>query len=76
MGLSGAKYMRIRRLNLVRASLKNSGLREASVARIARHYGFTELGRFAVEYRTVFGERPSVTLRRAQSQGGGFPAVT
>ncbi len=37
----------------------------ATVTRIAMDHGFVELGRFAVEYRTAFGESPSATLQRA-----------
>jgi hypothetical protein len=35
------------------------------VTEVAVHFGFLELGRFSVEYRRAFGERPSATLRRA-----------
>jgi transcriptional regulator GlxA family with amidase domain len=72
LGISAGKYMRVRRLNLVHAALHSCDDSDANVARIAQRYGFTELGRFAVEYRTIFGERPSATLRRARSQGGQF----
>ena len=37
-----------------------------TVTRAALASGFSQLGRFAVEYRRVFGERPSETLRRAR----------
>jgi AraC-like DNA-binding protein len=69
LGISAAKYMRLRRLNLAHSALNSCDHADTNVASIAQRYGFTELGRFAVEYRTIFGERPSVTLRRAQSQG-------
>jgi hypothetical protein len=36
----------------------------ATVAEIARNHQFLELGRFAVTYRAIFGESPSVTLER------------
>jgi AraC-like DNA-binding protein len=35
-----------------------------TVTQIATGFGFTELGRFSVEYRKVFGESPSDTLHQ------------
>jgi AraC-like DNA-binding protein len=65
LGMSPNRYLRQRRLNMVRAVLRDAGSPPASVEEVARRYGFSELGRFAAIYRTVFGEIPSVTLRRA-----------
>jgi AraC-like DNA-binding protein len=39
--------------------------RSVSVAEIATRHGFTQLGRFSVEDREMFGQKPSETLRRA-----------
>ena len=32
---------------------------------IAAHWGFVDLGRFAVDYKHLFGESPSETLKRS-----------
>jgi AraC-like DNA-binding protein len=62
LGVSPGKYMRLRRLNLVRADLQRADPATTSVAQIARRHRFSELGRFAAAYRRTFGEFPSVTL--------------
>jgi transcriptional regulator GlxA family with amidase domain len=63
LGLSPTAYVRLRRLNLVRAALLRSDPAISTVGGVARQYGFSELGRFAAVYRTAFGEPPSTTLR-------------
>jgi AraC-like DNA-binding protein len=65
LGLSPGRYMLLRRLKTVRTALRDADPATASVAEIANRCGFTELGRFAVVYRSAFGESPSATLRRA-----------
>jgi AraC-like DNA-binding protein len=35
-----------------------------TVTEIVTEHGFWELGRFSVEYRALFGESPSTSLRR------------
>jgi len=68
--MSPSCYARLRRLNLVRAALRRADLATEKVATIARRYGFSELGRFAAAYRTVFEEAPSATLWRTRSSVG------
>jgi AraC-like DNA-binding protein len=51
-------------MHLARGALKLSGSGTATVTKIATDNGFWELGRFAVEYRALFGEVPSATLHR------------
>ena len=65
LGMSPGRYIRLRRLNMVRAELHRADPMTASVAAIARRHQFSELGRFAATYRAVFGEMPSDTLRRS-----------
>jgi AraC-like DNA-binding protein len=69
LGLSPTAYVRLRRLNLVRAALLRSDPAIATVSGVARHHGFSELGRFAAAYRAAFGESPSTTLQGRSSAG-------
>src|SRR5258707_9944099 len=64
LGVSPTRYFLLRRLNMARSALRRADPATASVAEIARTHQFHELGRFAVAYRTTFGETPSATLRR------------
>jgi AraC-like DNA-binding protein len=67
LGMGPSRYLRLRRLNMVRAELRRADPATASVAGLAMRHGFSELGRFAAIYRTVFGETPSGTLWRRRS---------
>ena len=60
--MSPGRYLRLRQLRLARAALRRPDC-AATVAEVARRYGFGEPGRFASLYRAVYGEAPSATLR-------------
>ena len=64
LGVSPIRYLLLQRLNQARSALRHADPATASVAEVARSYQFLELGRFAVTYRTTFGESPSATLQR------------
>ena len=64
LGLGPIRYLKLRRMHLVRNALVQAVPSEATVTKIAFDYGFWELGRFSVDYRAIFGEMPSETLHR------------
>lgn len=64
-GTSPMKYLRSIRLQRARQDLL-AATRDTTVTEVALRFGFTQLGRFAVDYRQAFGESPSVTLKRGQ----------
>jgi AraC-like DNA-binding protein len=62
LGMSPKRFLQLRRMQLAHRALRGADPSATSVTAIARHYGFTELGRFAASYRAVFGQLPSTTL--------------
>jgi len=62
IGLSPRKYLHLHRMHKVRHELHTNEAETTSITEAASHWGFTELGRFAVEYKQLFGESPSKTL--------------
>lgn len=63
LGMSPHRYLWLRRMHLARRALSAADPLTKTVTGIANDHGFGELGRFAVAYRKLFGESPSVTLR-------------
>lgn len=66
LDLNPVKFLRTMRLNAVRRTLKEvpAGSRN-TVADVASRWGFWHLSHFAAEYKALFGELPSETMRRA-----------
>jgi len=62
-GTSPMKYLRQVRMERVRHDLEHAEP-GAKVTDVALRWGFSQLGRFSVEYRKAFGESPSDTLKR------------
>ena len=64
LGIAPKRYLLFRRLHLARRALRKGLPATTTVTEIATRYGFWHFGRFAGEYQSLFGESPSVTLRR------------
>ena len=56
--------------NILRRQIAEGAFRPGEVARLALDYGFAHLGRFSQDYRKLFGEPPSQTLRRSRPEVG------
>ncbi len=62
LGVPPARYLRLRRLNAVHRELRSAESTPVRITDVAMRWGFWELGRFASEYRALFGELPSETV--------------
>lgn len=68
LGINPVAYLRAIRLNRVRRAIKeNDGLADLTVADMAARWGFWHLSKFSANYKAMFGELPSVTLRESRS---------
>ena len=66
LGINPVRFLRAMRLNGVRRDLKGAGEPAGSVQDTAANWGFWHLGHFVTEYKQMFGELPSETLRRTR----------
>jgi AraC-like DNA-binding protein len=64
LGMGPIRYLWLRRMNLAHRALVNADPALSTVTEVVTEHGFWELGRFSVEYRALFGESPSASLRR------------
>ena len=62
--MSPMAYLKAHRLNQVRRQLKTATPEANRVIDIAKQWGFNHMGHFSVDYKAMFGESPSLTLRR------------
>lgn len=64
LGMTPKRYLQILRLHAIRNELKSADPRVTKVSDIALKYAFFHLGHFASEYKKLFGESPSQTLKK------------
>lgn len=67
LGVSPKLYLKARRLKEVRRKLRQDD--DTSVKEVAIDHGFFHAGQFAADYRRMFGELPSETLRHELASG-------
>lgn len=63
LGLNPVRFLRALRLNGVRRDLRTGRSHIDSVQGVAAKWGFWHLGHFVTDYKRMFGELPSETLR-------------
>ncbi|MEQ9622008.1 MAG: helix-turn-helix domain-containing protein [Coleofasciculus chthonoplastes F1-TOW-03] len=63
-GMSPMAYIKIQRLNGVSRALKKADSKTETVMGVALKWGFWSAGHFSRDYKEMFGESPSQTLRR------------
>lgn len=68
LGMGPMAYLKIRRLHGVRQALLAADPEAERVAELATRWGFLNAGHFARDYRALFGEPPSTSLRVAGTE--------
>jgi AraC family ethanolamine operon transcriptional activator len=63
-GISPKSYLKAMSLNRVRQDFLNGTTEDFCVSDIANKWGFWHMGQFAGDYRRMFGELPSETLKK------------
>jgi AraC family ethanolamine operon transcriptional activator len=65
LGITPRRYLNYVRMQQVYRELRSRSAASHCVTEVVGYWGFSEFGRFACEYRKLFGEIPSVTLQRS-----------
>ncbi|MEP7183946.1 MAG: helix-turn-helix domain-containing protein [Betaproteobacteria bacterium] len=71
LGINPVRFLRALRLNGVRRALRNAAAPADTVQDTAAKWGFWHLGHFVTDYKRMFGELPSETVRRKGQPGMG-----
>lgn len=71
LGVRPASYLKLRQLNTVRRALRGKWQPSSRITNVMSEHGVSEFGRFASEYKALFGERPSETVARSRVQRAG-----
>jgi AraC-like DNA-binding protein len=69
LGMGPGRYRYLCAIQQVHRALRSGNSDTAIVSGVAARYGFRGLGRLAANYRLLYGELPSATLRRASKTG-------
>lgn len=65
-GVGPIRYLHLRQFHKIRAALRAADRSRDTVTGVSSNFGIWDFGRFAAEYRTLFGERPSQSLGAAR----------
>jgi transcriptional regulator GlxA family with amidase domain len=71
LGIGTARYLKIRKLNTVRRVFCTAHPPGDILTKILTENGVSQFGRFASEYRALFGEKPSETWARSAMPASG-----
>jgi AraC-like DNA-binding protein len=63
-GITPNQFMRLLKLNLVHHELVQKSAMQSTIEQVAQKWGFSHMGRFSKYYTELFGENPSVTLKK------------
>ena len=72
LGMSAARYQRLRRLERARAALMHSDPTTERGSDVVKRYGFTKIERFVAEYWNTYGEMPPIPSYNPSHPHGGF----
>ena len=64
LGITPRQYLYRKRLHNVHKELQLSQPQNGTITEVATSWGFSELGRFAGDYKHLFGELPNATLKK------------